>query len=98
MIMNSRILKKSLVTEKNAHAEARGVYVFQVPSSVNKIQVEQEINRLYGVQVEKVRIVNVIKKTRKIGRERVMTKRPAHKKAFVYLKDTTKPLDIVSFK
>ena len=96
--MISHILKKTLVTEKNAHAEANGVYVFQVPAHANKIQIVQEVERLYGIKVSKVRIANVIKKTRKIGRERVLTKRPTHKKAFVYLKDKTAPLDILAFK
>jgi large subunit ribosomal protein L23 len=53
------ILKEPLITEKSRDMSVNGKYVFSVSSSANKSEVKKEVQRRYGVTVEKV---NIIKK------------------------------------
>lgn len=71
-----------IVTEKSNQQSNEGHYHFRIPSSANKIQVKQDLEKLYGKKVETVRIVKVNPKTRNLGK-RTMTKRKAYKKAIV---------------
>ncbi|MEW5805190.1 MAG: 50S ribosomal protein L23 [Patescibacteria group bacterium] len=69
--------KASLLKEKD------NAYVFVVKNSANKKSVGQEVERFYKVKVEKVRIINLPKKPKNLGRTQGY--RPGFKKALVYL-------------
>jgi large subunit ribosomal protein L23 len=79
------VIKRPVVTEKsNILADFYGQYTFQVDRRANKLQVKEAVERIFGVQVEKVRIVNVKPKRGRYGRRKVV-REPAWKKAVVTL-------------
>jgi large subunit ribosomal protein L23 len=81
----SHILGAPRITEKAAMGTSEGVYTFNVPLSVNKIQVKQAVKALYNVEPVKVNIVRQ-RPTEKRFRGRKGTAK-AYKKALVYLKE-----------
>ena len=55
-----RILIKPIITEKaTIQSEDLNVYAFQVNTKANKIQIKNAVEETYGVNVEKVRTINV---------------------------------------
>jgi len=71
-----------IVTEKSNEQSNDGHYHFRVDAKANKVQIKQDLEKLYGKKVATVRIVKVTPKTRNLGK-RVMTKRKPYKKAIV---------------
>ena len=53
------VLLKTLVSEKAAIAEGKGVYTFVVNNKTNKFEVKKAVKEIYGVAPEKVRMINV---------------------------------------
>ena len=49
------VLLKPLVTEKISSMNEGGTYGFKVARNANKIQIKKEVEKTYGVSVEKVR-------------------------------------------
>ena len=49
------VLLKPLVTEKVSAMNESGTYGFKVSKDANKIQIKNEVEKTYGVSVEKVR-------------------------------------------
>lgn len=49
------VLKKPLVTEKISALNEVGKYGFVVDKNANKIEIKNEVERMYGVTVENVR-------------------------------------------
>jgi len=77
------------ITEKaTLLAEKENQYVFKVAPDANKIEIKKAIEELYGVKVEKVRIVKVPKKKRRRGR--IEGWRKGYKKAIVEIKEGQK--------
>jgi large subunit ribosomal protein L23 len=72
------------VTEKSAKGSELGAYTFNIPTTVNKIEVAKAIKKLYGVTPIKVAITKRMKKVKMI-RGKMGTK-SGGKKAVVYLK------------
>lgn len=91
------LLKKPLITEKSSALMEHGVYTFAVRNEANKVAVKQAFESLFGEKVKSVRIVHLIKKTRLIGRGKVMEKRASTKKAIVTLV-SKKKIDIFTQK
>jgi len=80
---SSRLLLKPHVSEKAA-SNAKGVYVFDVPVSANKVEVRKSVEALYKVKVVSVRTIRGIGKILKRGR--IEGHRKDWKKAIVTLK------------
>ena len=79
-----RALQHPLVTEKSTNLSVNyNQYVFKVDKSTNKNQVRQAIQDLYGVKVERVNILKVRPKEKKVGRYVGHT--AGYKKAMVLL-------------
>lgn len=78
------VLRRPLITEKNALAQALGKYTFEVSDRANKRQVKQAVETSFKVDVTAVNIMTVPGKQRRIGRQQVLT--PSWKKAIVTLK------------
>lgn len=83
----TNILISPVVTEKSANGQASKKYTFVVHLAATKIDVKNAIESAYGVKVDKVNIIPVLKKTRLAGRGRTITKRHQAKKAVITLKD-----------
>lgn len=64
--------------------DAGNAFVFVVSKNANKKTVKDEIERLYKVEVVNVRIVNLPKKPKNLGRTRGF--KPGLKKAIIYVK------------
>lgn len=80
----AHILGAPRITEKAALGTSDGVYTFNVPMSVNKIQVKQAVKALYNVEPAKINIIKQRSTNHRFrGREGVAK---AYKKALVFLK------------
>jgi large subunit ribosomal protein L23 len=78
------IIIKPIITEKSTDLSEQNKYVFKVAKDANKLIIMQALKELFGVTPEKVNIINVRGKNRRL-RYRV-GKRSAWKKAIVKLR------------
>jgi large subunit ribosomal protein L23 len=86
------IILKPLLTEKNSIAKDRfRTLAFQVARKANKIEVAKAVQTIFKTKVEKVRIVNVVGKVKRVGR--FEGKRADWKKAYVKIKKGQKPIE-----
>ena len=78
------VLKKPHITEKASALNNYGQYVFEVYPRANKAQIKKAVESFYNVSVEKVRIVVIPPRPRRLGR--TMGMKSGLKKAVVTLK------------
>jgi len=87
------IIKRPIITEKTATLSIGQKYVFEVDYTANKTLVKQAIESLFpDVKVEKVNIMNVKPKTKRVGKYVGKTKRI--RKAIVTLTTDSKPIEL----
>lgn len=79
-----RLLRRLLITERLTHLQNLNQYGFEVLLSANKSEIKKAIEARYGVQVEKVRVMNYSGKKVRYGR--MAGKRKQWKKALVTVK------------
>ncbi len=80
------VLKKPVLTEKTLLLQqTENKYTFDVEIGANKTEVKQAVEAMFGVKVEKVNIMNVKPKTKRMGRYVGKTNR--RRKAVVKLKE-----------
>lgn len=72
------------ITEKATEEAEKNVYVFEVAKYANKPLIKQAMRYLYGVEPEKINIVN--QQPREVTRLGRKGKKKGVKKAYVYLK------------
>jgi large subunit ribosomal protein L23 len=78
------IIKRPIITEKTSDLMAsENKYTFAVDRRANKIEIKNAVKELFNVEVEKVNIMNVRPKRRRVGRYE--GKKPGYKKAIVKL-------------
>lgn len=82
--LSHTLLRMPHVSEKAARLADRGTYVFRVAAHAEKISVKKAVEALYGVKVEKVRMVSVSGKPVRRGKR--LSYRQDMKKALVTLK------------
>lgn len=88
----SNEIKKLILTEKSAVLKNSNIYTFKVDDSLNKFSIANLVEKLFGVEVVKVRTAVMPSK-----RRRIMSKNPKRfpqeirvgrfKKAYVQIKD-----------
>lgn len=61
------VLKKPIVTEKTTMLAEQRKYTFEVDRNANKIQIKQAVEELFDVKVEKVNVINMKKKPKRVG-------------------------------
>lgn len=88
-----RVLASPHVTEKATTLEKDNKYIFKVFPRANKTEIKKGINELYGVDVIDIKIINIHRKKRKVGR-RIGWKK-GYKKAIIRLKKGQK-IEIIS--
>lgn len=81
------IIKRPVVTERSADLMAEDKYTFDVDVRANKTQVKHAVEEIFDVKVEKVNIMNVKPKKKRMGRYEGYTNR--RRKAIVKLKEGT---------
>jgi large subunit ribosomal protein L23 len=81
------ILKRPIINEKFAKLNEQGVYGFVVEKRANKIEIKKAVEKIYGVNVDRVRTLNVLGKVKnRITKSSVITGRTQnYKKAIVTL-------------
>lgn len=77
------IIIAPVITEKSALCEQEGTYVFKVAKKANKTQIKQAIEKIFNVKVEKVNIMNIHPKKKRVGKYEGKSNR--YKKAIVKL-------------
>ncbi|HSQ97225.1 MAG TPA: 50S ribosomal protein L23 [Rickettsiales bacterium] len=78
------ILKGILTTEKTSRTVVDGKYYFVVDSNANKNDIKDSIEKIFGVNVESVNIINTEGKVKKF--KGIKGKRNSVKKAVVTIK------------
>jgi large subunit ribosomal protein L23 len=79
-----QIILRPIITEKGGLLERYGQYFFKVTKDANKVEIKKAIERLYKVKVDKVRVVSMPSKFRRVGEHE--GRRPGFKKAIVTLR------------
>lgn len=82
------VLRRPLITEKNTILQAQNKYVFEVAKQANKILVKKAVEAAFKVKVNSVNVLTVPGKTRRVGKQLVLTQ--SWKKAIVTLRQGDK--------
>jgi large subunit ribosomal protein L23 len=86
------IILRPIQTEKSSNLKGlKNIVCFEVLRNANKIEVKKAVEKLFGVKVEEVKIVNLKRKPKAYGRYRGY--RPGFKKAYVRLKEGEKTIE-----
>lgn len=96
--MNSYdIIKKPIITEKSMKVEFDREgneikkYTFEVPKTVNKLEIKYAVEEVFGVKVAAVNTMNYQGKLKRMGRNE--GRRASWKKAIVTLKPDSKTIE-----
>ncbi len=61
----TQVIVRPLITEKAARLAEENKYVFQVHPDADKTQIRQAVEKVFGVKVIKVNVVNLQRKSRR---------------------------------
>jgi len=67
-IYGYKLIKSSHITEKATDLSSLNKYVFKVSFDANKTEIKKAIEKMYNVKVEKVNIIHIPGKKRRLGR------------------------------
>lgn len=85
------IIIRPVISERSMDIAAEKKYTFKVAKNANKTQVKNAIEEIFGVKVEKVNIMNVKGRAKRVGR---YTGRTSDiKKAIVTLTEDSKEIE-----
>ena len=76
------------LTEKSTNLTADSKYVFVVDKKANKVEIKKAVEKIFGVDVIKVNVINLPPKPKRLGRSQGYKK--GIKKAIVALKEGEK--------
>ncbi|ART74672.1 50S ribosomal protein L23 [Sutcliffiella horikoshii] len=85
------VLKRPVITERSTDLMTEKKYTFEVDVRANKTEVKDAVEAIFGVDVEKVNIMNYKGKFRRVGRHSGLTNR--RRKAIVTLKADSKEIE-----
>ena len=85
------IIQKPIISEKSMGGIQDKTYAFKVAVDANKIEIKEAVEKIFGVQVEKVTTVNCKGKERRVGVHRGFTAKS--KKAYVKLTESSKTIE-----
>lgn len=83
VFLASKVLIAPHTAEKALASQKLNQYVFRVASTANKITISDEIKKNYHVKVLKINVINVPRKTRRVGKTSGF--KAGYKKAMVTL-------------
>ena len=86
------IIKRPVITERSTDLMAEKKYTFEVDVRANKTQVKDAVQEIFGVQVEKVNIMNYKGKFKRMGKHAGYTNK--RRKAIVKLTADSKDIEI----
>lgn len=85
------IIKTPCLSEKTFALIEKKRYVFKVDKNATKSDIKRAIEEIFGVEVLRVNTVNYDGKLKRMGRTE--GRRSSFKKAYVILKETSKPIE-----
>ena len=85
------VILKPVISERSMDDAQNRKYTFKVAVDANKTQVKLALEEIFGIEIEKVNIMNVSGKKKRQGRTVGMT--AASKKAIVTLTETSKEIE-----
>lgn len=85
------IIIKPVISERSMDDAQLKKYTFKVAKSANKTQVKHAIEEIFGVNVEKVNIMNVKGKVKRVGKS--IGRTSDTKKAIVTLTEKSKEIE-----
>ena len=85
------IILKPVITEKSMDGLQAGKYTFKVAKDATKPEIKKAVEKLFGVEVDKVTTMNVRGKEKRMGRFTGMT--ASWKKAIVTLTEDSKAIE-----
>ncbi|MEX3746706.1 MULTISPECIES: 50S ribosomal protein L23 [Lysinibacillus] len=86
------ILKRPVITERSSELMAEKKYTFEVDTRANKTQVKDAVEEIFGVEVEKVNVLNYKGKFKRVGRYGGYTNK--RRKAIVKLTADSKEIEL----
>ncbi|MET4561674.1 50S ribosomal protein L23 [Lysinibacillus sp. NPDC048646] len=86
------ILKRPVITERSSELMAEKKYTFEVDTRANKTQVKDAVEEIFGVEVEKVNVLNYKGKFKRVGRYGGYTNK--RRKAIVKLTADSKDIEL----
>ncbi|QAT42055.1 50S ribosomal protein L23 [Aminipila luticellarii] len=85
------VIIKPVISETSMDNAQEKKYTFKVARDANKTEVKLAVEEIFGVEVEKVNIMNVQGKVKRMGRN--VGRTAASKKAIVTLTDGSKEIE-----
>ncbi len=85
------VIIKPVISETSMDNAQAKKYTFKVATDANKTEVKLAIEEIFGVEVEKVNIMNVQGKVKRMGKS--VGRTAASKKAIVTLTDKSKEIE-----
>ncbi len=85
------VIIKPVISEKSMDDARNKKYTFKVATSANKTQVKIAVEEIFGVEVDKVNIMNVKGKLKKQGK--YVGRRASSKKAIIKLTPKSKEIE-----
>ena len=85
------VILKPVISEKSMDAAQVKKYTFKVAVDANKTEVKNAVEEIFGVEVAKVNIMNVVGKQKRMGR--YVGRTAATKKAIVTLTENSKEIE-----
>ncbi|KAK8795579.1 hypothetical protein WA158_000236 [Blastocystis sp. Blastoise] len=79
-----------LLTKNVKDFSSLGPYQFRVDPSMTKLEAKEYLEKIYGVQIEKIHSVNFLGKLKRTPGKKIY-REPSYKKLFVYLHDPKAP-------
>ncbi|MEC0274386.1 MULTISPECIES: 50S ribosomal protein L23 [Peribacillus] len=86
------IIKRPVITERSSDIMAEKKYTFEVDVRANKTQVKDAVQEIFGVNVEKVNIMNYKGKFKRMGKHAGYTNK--RRKAIVKLTADSKEIEL----
>lgn len=86
------IILKPLVTERSMMQIEEKKYTFKVDKNANKYQIKDAIEEIFDVKVEKVSVMNIQGKIKRMGKNE--GRRASWKKAIIKLKPESKEIKL----
>ena len=85
------VILKPVISERSMEDAQHKKYTFKVATDAHKTEVKHAVEEIFGVEVKKVNIMNVVGKEKRMGRYVGMT--AATKKAIVTLTEKSKEIE-----
>ena len=85
------VILKPVISERSMDMAPLKKYTFKVAVDANKTEIKQAVEEIFDVDVEKVNVMNMDGKLKRLGR--TQGRRSAFKKAIVTLKPDSKEIE-----